>query len=483
MGSWWSRPESFDEKFNRFTALFPPGPSAHSTFETALTDFDTSTIAVKGGLATGTHNIVDPIVDENIRDGFALALALRGLGHTSQNVKKQNYYEAVEGVLGALARGGKWQSLGTLRDFTVDPVDWRSCLDIRAQILLRNPTIDAASLAQRTRDETVNAARALRDAGEEDNQRRAAAASIIAVCKRSYTVSSASDLELKRCAADTVRHFTTVGAPEWTTNRMFVERIDVDRAIIISETDGGLSGDRSTDTFLGPSQGGKGGTSTHTSASRKVFMFIKGTASWTDWTINADTAPLPESFGDQTFTGHGGFLKASRGIWRDNVKPTIERLAREARAGCADMTSGTVVDVFVVGHSLGGALSQTIGLHAATHGDVRRVTLMTIASPAVFDEESAGRIDALVKKLSHHRLFNPKDPVPNAVETARHFFPWTVVARHFGVPSQMRCHSLWDRFMMRIPWYGCVHAHKSGTYLRMKRSLEAFVPEVALVAS
>lgn len=66
-------------------------------------------------------------------------------------------------------------------------------------------------------------------------------------------------------------------------------------------------------------------------------------------------------------------------------------------------------NIFITGHSLGGAIAQLAALELATIG--HNVTLYTFGSPRVGD---AGFVNAINRVVSnHYRVTSIRDPVPH----------------------------------------------------------------------
>ncbi|KAI8904570.1 hypothetical protein DFJ77DRAFT_443893 [Powellomyces hirtus] len=179
---------------------------------------------------------------------------------------------------------------------------------------------------------------------------------------------------------------------------------------------------------------------------RKVAIFLKGTSTWADVKVDSDIRFSSLNFGNEEYTGHRGMLREAARVWII-IRNTDELAKYFSTVGAQDQDPGLEdLDIFLTGHSLGGAFAQVIALYLASHEKVKRVTLMTLASPAVFEVETAKRFDGILK-ICHHRFFHKRDAVPDMLSWARP--SWNTKCRHAahtGIAGPLRSTNKNDRF-------------------------------------
>ena len=136
-----------------------------------------------------------------------------------------------------------------------------------------------------------------------------------------------------------------------------------------------------------------------------IFVVFRGTRERPEWYNN-----FRFRFDQQPFLEDGNLGQVSQGFNRiytrpDKDKPAIAEIVQRALQEASKCPPDS--QVFVTGHSLGGALSTLATLHIATHTNFKKPILYTFASPRVGDPKFADHF----ANLECFRVANSEDIV------------------------------------------------------------------------
>ena len=134
----------------------------------------------------------------------------------------------------------------------------------------------------------------------------------------------------------------------------------------------------------------------------EIFVVFRGTKTFMEWFKDADTRLVPY-LGDVD-NNFGSVTAGFRGIYV-NLQTQIQDILK-------GLTRNSNTQVFVTGHSLGGALATLAIpdiLKNSQFTDPKRITLYTFASPRCGNREFATKFEAT--KVQHWRIANTEDIV------------------------------------------------------------------------
>ena len=156
----------------------------------------------------------------------------------------------------------------------------------------------------------------------------------------------------------------------------------------------------------------------------QIIVVFRGTTNIQDWLTNLDVWQEPFIYGQV----HSGFLEALDAVWND-----VENAVQDSR------------DLYIAGHSLGGALATLAAARFGAAAD----GLYTFGSPRTGDPEFTRQFNKIHRS---YRFVNNNDVVPRIpirnyshIDSLRHFTHkgtmWT--DPHWGWVE-------WDRLMGRV---------------------------------
>lgn len=155
---------------------------------------------------------------------------------------------------------------------------------------------------------------------------------------------------------------------------------------------------------------------------KRLNIAFRGTVNLKNWLTNVDA--LYADFGGLKRV-HKGFLKAYQ-----NVRPQLKAAIRFAKE------KYVINEVYVMGHSLGGALAVLSIEEIAHHFKAKQVHLITFGAPRVGNIEFVQYIHRRVKEAT--RVINYRDPVPHL--PSRHFNTFTGRSLYFhtGIETYLK---------------------------------------------
>lgn len=134
----------------------------------------------------------------------------------------------------------------------------------------------------------------------------------------------------------------------------------------------------------------------------EIFVVFRGTKKFMEWFKDADTRLVPYPVNEDNI--FGSVTAGFRGIYV-NLKTQIQDALKK-------LTHNSNTQVFVTGHSLGGALATLAIpdiLKNSQFTDSKRITLYTFASPRCGNREFATKFEGT--KVQHWRIANTEDIV------------------------------------------------------------------------
>lgn len=148
---------------------------------------------------------------------------------------------------------------------------------------------------------------------------------------------------------------------------------------------------------------------------RQVTVAFRGTNTAKDLLVDLDFRKFKCTDGTETYGLHNGFrgyLNAETAVDGDGDLTKLEQIHEKLDDIMASDCKG--FDVFVTGHSLGGALATLYGLRLAQTRKYPLVTIVSFASPYVGDEGfrkvfRQAELDGIVR---HIRVSNSNDCIP-----------------------------------------------------------------------
>jgi len=183
---------------------------------------------------------------------------------------------------------------------------------------------------------------------------------------------------------------------------------------------------------------------------KRVVMIFRGTSSTGDWfkdalilqtSLDNPASKLNISDYPQKIGIHSGFAKA---LLKDKDGPTgyVEKIIGELKAV---MEKNPDYDLYIAGHSLGGALATLFGFYLASSGDdtfVKNspIQVFSVSSPRVGNKAFRDTFKNLEERglLRHARIYNARDKVA--------MLPYAGGAyRHVGLEIKLRIEGLEPR--------------------------------------
>lgn len=148
---------------------------------------------------------------------------------------------------------------------------------------------------------------------------------------------------------------------------------------------------------------------------KQVTVVFRGTNTNKDMLVDIDFRKYKCKDGDIEYNLHNGFrnyLNADTAVEGDGDLTKIDQITEKLEDIMANDCEG--FDVFVTGHSLGGALATLYGLRLAQTGKFPMVTIVSYASPYVGDDGfkkvfRQAELDGIVR---HIRVSNNNDCIP-----------------------------------------------------------------------
>lgn len=142
----------------------------------------------------------------------------------------------------------------------------------------------------------------------------------------------------------------------------------------------------------------------HDEQNSEILVVFRGTKTFMEWFKDADTRLVPYHLGDAD-NNFGSVTAGFGGIYM-NLQTQIHDILHNK------LTHHSNTQVFVTGHSLGGALATLAIpdiLKNSPFTDPKRITLYTFASPRCGNREFATKFEAT--KVQHWRIANTEDIV------------------------------------------------------------------------
>lgn len=140
---------------------------------------------------------------------------------------------------------------------------------------------------------------------------------------------------------------------------------------------------------------------------KELFIVFRGTTNLKDWKSNLDTR-LTQDMSRLNLRYHRGFSEAYNSI-SEQVNAIVNINLDK--------------DVYITGHSLGGALANICAVELSLHKDVCLEGLYTFGSPRVYDSLSAAYLNSILKEI-HFRFVNNNDIVPHVPPEISDFSHW-----------------------------------------------------------
>lgn len=141
-----------------------------------------------------------------------------------------------------------------------------------------------------------------------------------------------------------------------------------------------------------------------------IFLIFRGTSEFKD--VKADLKFSKKDF--EGFKAHKGFVKTF-----DEIKDTVFEYVTKNFANSDYLGNGRV---YIMGHSLGGALAQlcAVFLSIKTPGLVPLIVLTTFGSPRVFG--FSPNLKVLFNSIENYRVVNADDLVPKLPPAITNYF-------------------------------------------------------------
>jgi predicted lipase len=167
---------------------------------------------------------------------------------------------------------------------------------------------------------------------------------------------------------------------------------------------------------------------------KRICIVFRGTNSSTDWRYNLQTSKMfikPSTFGDICI--HAGFCKQ---LFQTNLYNSIFSLLQTL------LRQNPEYELFVTGHSAGGALSTLFGYLLSGDIPAQKIQVVSFASPRIGNSEFKRDFENKLF-LSHHRVTNRNDIV-----TALPLFKYCHVGNKVYIRSKTTsfccCVNVWD---------------------------------------
>jgi hypothetical protein len=142
-------------------------------------------------------------------------------------------------------------------------------------------------------------------------------------------------------------------------------------------------------------------------SSNRIVVTVRGTRNWVNWIEDFDFIPTDYSYCSNCKV-HSGFYVVLQGLEYEGLITGIQSLLQ---------ATSYSAELFIVGHSLGGAVATLLMAHLYEHNvisaNTTRLELYTFGSPRVGNPAFASYVTGLLPHDRQHRLTHHMDPVPH----------------------------------------------------------------------